>query len=123
MMMDQQQQHQDTGDVAEEEVEGDMGNMRIAELEGVNGISVADIKKLTDAGIHTVESLAHTSKKEILQIKGISEPKCDKLLLEGAPRPPRLAVVSRMIPPVLQRARLLRWDFPPHPTFISNAKI
>ena len=52
--------------------------------QGVNGLSAADIKKLTDNGIHTVESLAHAPRKELLQIKGISEPKCDKLLAEGS---------------------------------------
>ena len=52
--------------------------------QGQNGISSADVKKLTDAGIHTVETLAHSSKKDLLGIKGLSEPKCEKMLGEGA---------------------------------------
>ena len=52
-------------------------------LQGQNGISSGDVKKLSDKGIHTVESLAHTAKKELLAIKGLSEPKCEKLLAEG----------------------------------------
>lgn len=47
------------------------------------------MKKLTDAGIHTVETLAHSSKKDLLGIKGLSEPKCEKMLAEGEPVPPR----------------------------------
>jgi hypothetical protein len=57
--------------------------------QGQNGISSADVKKLTDAGIHTVETLAHSSKKDLLGIKGLSEPKCEKMLAEGEPVPPR----------------------------------
>ena len=134
MMMDQEQQYQDAGyeDGAEEEEE-QAGQVRISELEGVNGISAADIKKLTDNGIHTVESLAHSSRKEILRIKGISEPKCDKLLMEGAVQRAPLCPYAhysctRAAPTILicaymQRARLSRWDLPPHPSSINNARI
>lgn len=52
----------------------------------MNGLSAADIKKLTDNGIHTVETLAHTPKRELQNIKGLSEPKCEKLLKEGTDR-------------------------------------
>ena len=50
-----------------------------------SGISAADVKKLLEAGFHTVESVAYTPKKALLAIKGISEAKCDKILAEGAP--------------------------------------
>ena len=49
-----------------------------------NGISANDIKKLLDAGYHTVESVAYTPKKALLAIKGISEAKADKILTEAA---------------------------------------
>jgi len=39
---------------------------------------------LKDAGYHTVESIAFTTKKNMLAIKGISEAKADKLLAEAA---------------------------------------
>jgi DNA repair protein RAD51 len=45
------------------------------------GISAADIKKLKDAGYHTVEAVAFAPKKELLAIKGISEVKADKFLV------------------------------------------
>jgi hypothetical protein len=45
------------------------------------GISAADIKKLKDAGYHTVEAVAFAPKKELLAIKGISEAKADKFLV------------------------------------------
>lgn len=39
------------------------------------------MKKLEEAGYHTVESVAHAPKKELLNIKGISEAKADKILV------------------------------------------
>lgn len=48
------------------------------------GIHPNDIKKLSDAGLNTVESVAFTPKKHLVTIKGISELKADKILAEGA---------------------------------------
>lgn len=48
------------------------------------GIHVNDIKKLTEAGFHTVESVAFTPKKSLVAIKGISDQKADKILAEGS---------------------------------------
>lgn len=45
------------------------------------GISASDIKKLEDAGFHTIEAVAYAPKKELLNIKGISEAKADKVLV------------------------------------------
>jgi len=42
-----------------------------------------DVKKLKDAGICTVESVAYTPRKDLLQIKGISEAKVDKIIEAG----------------------------------------
>lgn len=42
------------------------------------------MKKLVEAGFHTVEAIAFTPKKTILTIKGISEAKADKILTEAA---------------------------------------
>ena len=47
------------------------------------GISPQDIKKLTDAGLHTVEAVAYTPKKNLMAIKGISEQKAEKIIAEG----------------------------------------
>lgn len=47
------------------------------------GIPQADIKKLVEGGIHTVEALAHAPKKELCAIKGISEAKVEKLQKEA----------------------------------------
>lgn len=47
------------------------------------GISPQDIKKLADAGLHTVEAVAYTPKKNLMAIKGISEQKAEKILAEG----------------------------------------
>ncbi len=49
------------------------------------GISAQDIKKLAEAGLHTVEAVAYTPKKNLLTIKGISEQKAEKILTEGTP--------------------------------------
>ena len=48
------------------------------------GITPQDIKKLTEAGLHTVEAVAYTPKKNLMTIKGISEQKADRILAEGA---------------------------------------
>ena len=48
-----------------------------------HGISATDVKKLVDGGIHTIESLAFTPKKDLLQIKGISEAKGAKMQEAG----------------------------------------
>uniref|UniRef100_A0A3B4WUI4 RAD51 recombinase n=2 Tax=Seriola lalandi dorsalis TaxID=1841481 RepID=A0A3B4WUI4_SERLL len=48
------------------------------------GISASDIKKMEDAGFHTIEAVAYAPKKELLNIKGISEAKADKILTEAA---------------------------------------
>ncbi|KAL0578714.1 RecA recombinase Rhp51 [Marasmius crinis-equi] len=47
------------------------------------GIHPNDIKKLSDAGLNTVESVAFTPKKNLITIKGISEQKADKILAEA----------------------------------------
>ena len=47
------------------------------------GIHLQDIKKLTEAGFHTVEAVAYTPKKNLISIKGISEQKAEKILAEG----------------------------------------
>ena len=52
-----------------------------------HGVAASDIKKLLEAGIHTVEGLAHASKKSLKDIKGLSEMKVEKLKAAGA-RPP-----------------------------------
>ena len=45
------------------------------------GIASGDIKKMTEAGYHTVEAIAFAPKKAILAIKGISEQKADKIMV------------------------------------------
>lgn len=39
------------------------------------------MKKLEEAGYHTVEAVAYAPKKELINIKGISEAKADKILV------------------------------------------
>jgi DNA repair protein RAD51 len=66
-------------EVETEEVSGPIPITKLEEL----GISASDVKKLTEAGYYTVESVAYTPKKNLLLIKGISESKADKLLAEA----------------------------------------
>ena len=51
----------------------------IDRLEGP-GLGAPDIKKLKDAGHHTMESLCHSTKKELATIKGLSDNKIDKII-------------------------------------------
>ncbi|KAG5670154.1 hypothetical protein PVAND_000435 [Polypedilum vanderplanki] len=55
----------------------------IAKLETINGVTPGDIKKLKEAGYHTVESIAYTLKKCLATVKGISEQKAEKLIDEA----------------------------------------
>lgn len=48
------------------------------------GINANDVKKLEEAGFHTVEAVAYAPKKELINIKGISEAKADKILVSPA---------------------------------------
>ncbi|ELP88329.1 DNA repair protein rad51, putative [Entamoeba invadens IP1] len=67
---------------ADDEEEG-ITTISIHKLVGVSGITEGDVKKLEDAGFYTVQSVAFTPKKQLITIKGISENKADKLLLEA----------------------------------------
>jgi len=44
------------------------------------GINAGDVKKLEEAGFHTVEAIAFTPKKLLIQTKGLSENKVDKII-------------------------------------------
>lgn len=53
----------------------------IDKLEGNGtGITAADVKKLKEKGFYTVEAVIHAPKKELCEIKGLSENKVDKIL-------------------------------------------
>ena len=47
------------------------------------GIAAADTKKLKDAGLCTVEAVAYSPKKDLIQIKGLSEAKVEKIIEAG----------------------------------------
>ncbi|XP_015373099.1 PREDICTED: DNA repair protein RAD51 homolog A [Diuraphis noxia] len=66
-----------------EDHEEDDGPLLISKLEG-QGITSGDIKKLQEAGYHTIESIAFATKKHLITIKGISEAKADKILAEAS---------------------------------------
>lgn len=51
--------------------------IKALEEKGING---GDIKKLEEAGFHTVESVAFTPKKNLVTVKGLSEAKVDKIV-------------------------------------------
>lgn len=44
------------------------------------GISALDLKKLKDAGFCTVEAVAYSAKKDLVNIKGLSDAKVDKIV-------------------------------------------
>ncbi|XP_058811406.1 DNA repair protein RAD51 homolog A [Topomyia yanbarensis] len=80
--MAHQKEKPTTSAVTTDQDEDDYGPILIGKLE-VNGITAQDIKKLAEAGFHTVESVAFAPKKQLIAIKGISEAKADKILLEA----------------------------------------
>ncbi|TVU50197.1 hypothetical protein EJB05_01559, partial [Eragrostis curvula] len=66
---------------AEEEA-AQHGPFPIEQLQA-SGIAALDVKKLKDAGLCTVESVVYSPRKDLLQIKGISEAKVDKIIEAG----------------------------------------
>ena len=70
-----------TSTVATEEAEA-IGPLPVNALEA-HGVASGDVKKLREAGYHTIESIVYAPKKNLLAIKGISEAKADKILAEG----------------------------------------
>ncbi|KAK2992575.1 hypothetical protein RJ640_009185 [Escallonia rubra] len=89
----EQQRNQKT--VQEQDEQGEMqhGPFPVDHLQA-SGIASLDIKKLKDAGLCTVESVAFSPRKELLQIKGISEAKVDKIVEAGMSPLFAAAVVS-----------------------------
>ncbi|ONM59020.1 DNA repair protein RAD51 A [Zea mays] len=63
------QQQQKAAAAEQEEVEH--GPFPIEQLQA-SGIAALDVKKLKDSGLHTVEAVAYTPRKDLLQIKGIT---------------------------------------------------
>lgn len=70
-------------DKPDEEEYSHSGPILVGKLQEA-GIHANDIKKLVDAGLNTVESVAFTPRKHLVTIKGISEGKADKILAEGS---------------------------------------
>ncbi|KAL6937845.1 recombinase rad51 [Hanseniaspora osmophila] len=68
---------------AEEEEEAVVAFLPLERLQ-VNGISPGDLKKLRESGLHTVEAIAYAPKKDLMEVRGISEAKADKLLMEAS---------------------------------------
>lgn len=78
--MEQQQRKQQQISEEDENVEEQQhGPYPIEQLQAC-GISAVDIKKLKDAGHCTVEAVAYSPKKELVQIKGLSDAKVDKII-------------------------------------------
>jgi DNA repair protein RAD51 len=73
---------QDSQAPQEDEAHQVSGPLLVEKLQEA-GIHPQDVKKLTDAGFHTVEAVAYTPKKNLIGIKGISEQKAEKILAEG----------------------------------------
>jgi len=77
-----QQAQEVAGIVQGQEEEEQFGPLLVATLEQ-HGIAGADVKKLMAAGFYTVESVVYAPKKKLMEIKGVSEQKADKIQLEA----------------------------------------
>nr|XP_029123828.1 DNA repair protein RAD51 homolog isoform X2 [Elaeis guineensis] len=78
-MAAQQQRHQKMAEEQQEIEDMQHGPFPIEQLQA-SGIAALDVKKLKDAGLCTVESVAYSPRKDLLHIKGISEAKVDKII-------------------------------------------
>ncbi|KMZ69144.1 hypothetical protein ZOSMA_220G00190 [Zostera marina] len=77
--MAQQQKQRLAEEEQQEAAEIQHGPFPIEQLQA-SGIAALDVKKLKDFGHCTVESVAYSPRKDLLQIKGISEAKVDKII-------------------------------------------
>ncbi|KAG2493815.1 hypothetical protein HYH03_008034 [Edaphochlamys debaryana] len=66
---------------AEQQVVGEEEAAHCVPVESLqaHGIAAADIQKLKAAGVHTVNSVAHTARRVLMEIKGLSEAKVEKI--------------------------------------------
>jgi DNA repair protein RAD51 len=55
------------------------GPTPLSSLEG-SGITAADLRKLSDSGFTTAESVAFSTRKQISKVRGISEAKAEKII-------------------------------------------
>ncbi|CAL9156108.1 unnamed protein product [Musa hybrid cultivar] len=76
------QRHQKMAEDQDEAEDIQHGPFPIEHLQ-TSGIAAIDVKKLKDAGLCTVESVVYSPRKDLLQIKGISEAKVDKIIEAG----------------------------------------
>ncbi|KAL6226860.1 hypothetical protein ACLB2K_000820 [Fragaria x ananassa] len=72
-------EQQKTAQQQDELEEMQHGPVPVEQLQA-SGIASIDVKKLRDAGLCTVEAVAYSPRKDLLQIKGISEAKVDKII-------------------------------------------
>ena len=80
MQKEKQQENQEDSQMDQIAEDEDLdGPMPVDALKD-KGIAAADVKKLVDAGFRTVESIAFTPKKTLINIKGLAESKIDKII-------------------------------------------
>eukprot|EP00759_Apiculatamorpha_spiralis_P008052 PhF_6_TR15051/c1_g1_i4/m.23631/K04482/RAD51; DNA repair protein RAD51 len=75
---------QATGTEAHQQATNSPGGPMLVQVLEQHGIAGGDIKRLIESGFHTVESIAYAPRKALLNVKGISEAKADKLAAEAA---------------------------------------
>ncbi|GMN52914.1 hypothetical protein TIFTF001_022056 [Ficus carica] len=93
----EQQRNQKVIQEHQELEEAQHGPFPIEQLQE-SGIASIDVKKLKDAGLCTVESVAYSPRKDLLQIKGISDAKVDKIIEAGMPSVPIYPFSSKLVP-------------------------
>lgn len=70
------------------------------------GIAAVDIKKLKEGGFHTIEAVAHASRRELTEIKGVSEAKVGKIKEAAAKFIPTGFITAHTI--LQQRGQMLK---------------
>ncbi|KAL1853261.1 RecA recombinase Rhp51 [Diaporthe australafricana] len=82
--MTQTEEEYDEAQVGDETMTGPGAPTPLAALEGLGGLTKRDIQLIVDGGYNTVESVAYTPRRNLEQIKGISEQKANKILQEAS---------------------------------------
>ncbi|TKR86734.1 hypothetical protein L596_011261 [Steinernema carpocapsae] len=83
VQVQEEEMQADVASILEGEKEEDGNTFNVIEKLEVAGIHSSDIRKLKEAGFHTIEAIAYAPRKELLAVKGISEQKAEKIFMEA----------------------------------------
>eukprot|EP00210_Caulerpa_lentillifera_P000656 g633.t1 len=108
MSAEQQQQQRTSQQIETDQTDQELNEEHTTSIQKLQqcGVSAADIKKLMEGGLYTVEAVAYASKRELIAIRGLSEAKVEKVQKEAFKLIPMGFTTAATI--ALQRKQIIR---------------